>query len=298
MTLGQKLAAYRKLSGITQQQLGERLNISAQAISKWEKDMSEPALATLRSLAEFYNVSVDELLDLESGFSDFVTNVNEEKGEEKSEEQKENEEIVGFCKICGITVKRENLGAKSPMVLCNTCHEMEETRKKLIEETTRRKREIEQLQAENELKRKRKKARIHRALGMAVACIAATLFLILMIVNMASSFGFGKLFFTFVGTYAVFAFVDCLFYECFVTDVIGDWFCKTIQFPGLIFTFDIDGILWLIGMKILFWFLGALFAVVVGAIGIIIGFVCAPFVFPYVTVREHRKIINGTFDSE
>ena len=68
MTIGQKLAGYRKLSGMTQQQLGDYLNISAQAISKWEKDLSEPALATLRVLADLYKVSIDELLNLESGF--------------------------------------------------------------------------------------------------------------------------------------------------------------------------------------------------------------------------------------
>ena len=70
MTLGRKLAGYRKLAGFTQQQLGEHLNLSAQAISKWEKDLTEPDLATLRVLAELYKVTVDELLDLNSGFQD------------------------------------------------------------------------------------------------------------------------------------------------------------------------------------------------------------------------------------
>ena len=63
MTLGQKLAEYRRLSGMTQKQLGERLNISAQAISKWEKDLTEPALSTIRTLARLYEVTVDALLD-------------------------------------------------------------------------------------------------------------------------------------------------------------------------------------------------------------------------------------------
>ena len=68
MTLGKKLSGYRKIAGLTQQQLGDYLNLSAQAISKWEKDMTEPDLSTLRSLAELYQVSVDELIDLNSGF--------------------------------------------------------------------------------------------------------------------------------------------------------------------------------------------------------------------------------------
>lgn len=88
MTLGQKLAGYRKLSGMTQQQLGERLSISAQAISKWEKDLSEPALATMRKLARIYNVTVDELLNLESGFSEKAVPQNAIKTESNQKKQR------------------------------------------------------------------------------------------------------------------------------------------------------------------------------------------------------------------
>ena len=65
MTLGKKLSNHRKLAGITQQQLAEQLNLSAQAISKWENDMSEPDLTTLKALARLYNTTVDELLDVD-----------------------------------------------------------------------------------------------------------------------------------------------------------------------------------------------------------------------------------------
>jgi transcriptional regulator with XRE-family HTH domain len=64
MTLGKKLSGYRKLSGMTQQQLGDKLNLSPQAISKWENDLAEPDLTTLKTLAELYQVTVDKLLDL------------------------------------------------------------------------------------------------------------------------------------------------------------------------------------------------------------------------------------------
>ena len=64
MSLGQKLAAYRRENDLTQQQLGNRLNLSAQAVSKWENDLSEPDIATLKQLADIYEVSLDELLDL------------------------------------------------------------------------------------------------------------------------------------------------------------------------------------------------------------------------------------------
>ncbi len=63
MTLGKRLKFLRRRNYYTQQQLAQELNISAQAISKWENDLSEPDLATLRKIAELYNMSISELLE-------------------------------------------------------------------------------------------------------------------------------------------------------------------------------------------------------------------------------------------
>ena len=122
-----------------------------------------------------------------------------------------------------------------------------------------------------------------------IASIVATLFLAFMIACLATDFSVGMLAFTLIGTYVVFAFVWCLRYDCVVQDVVLEWTAKSIQWPGLIFTFDIDGCLWLIGMKLLFWFLGLLFGLVTGIIGGTIGLVCAPFVFPFLV----RKVKNA-----
>lgn len=64
MTLGKRLSQLRKKNYFTQQELGTKLNISAQAISKWENDLSEPDLATLRKLAKLYQISLSELVEL------------------------------------------------------------------------------------------------------------------------------------------------------------------------------------------------------------------------------------------
>ena len=63
MTLGKRLSQLRKKNYFTQQELGAKLNISAQAISKWENDLSEPDLSTLRKLAKLYNIKISELLE-------------------------------------------------------------------------------------------------------------------------------------------------------------------------------------------------------------------------------------------
>ena len=118
--------------------------------------------------------------------------------------------------------------------------------------------------------------------------------LAIMIAAMVSSFSVGLLVFTIIGTYAVFSLVFCLFYDTWVEDVVFEWTSKAFQAPGLIFTFDLDGCLWLIGMKLLFWLIGALFGLVCSAIGIAIAFVIAPFVFPYTLYHIRRSLKTGT----
>jgi len=61
-TLGKKISKYRKLKQMTQEDLAIKLNVSAQAVSKWENDLSIPDLPLLIELADIFNVSMDELL--------------------------------------------------------------------------------------------------------------------------------------------------------------------------------------------------------------------------------------------
>ena len=62
-TYGEKITKLRKANNLTQAELGEKLNVSAQAVSKWENDLSEPDIGALKKLSSLFNVSLDELLD-------------------------------------------------------------------------------------------------------------------------------------------------------------------------------------------------------------------------------------------
>ena len=64
-TFGQRLARLRKSLGLKQEDIAERVNISAQAVSKWENDLSAPDISALPILADILNISVDELLGRE-----------------------------------------------------------------------------------------------------------------------------------------------------------------------------------------------------------------------------------------
>ena len=62
MLLGEKLKKLRKDRGLSQEQLADQLNVSRQAISKWELGESIPDTENLILLSKFYGVSIDYLL--------------------------------------------------------------------------------------------------------------------------------------------------------------------------------------------------------------------------------------------
>ena len=62
MNIGKVISERRKLLGFTQQSLSQRLNVSAQAISKWENGTSYPDVTLLPQLAAILSISIDSLL--------------------------------------------------------------------------------------------------------------------------------------------------------------------------------------------------------------------------------------------
>lgn len=62
MTVGSKIKLLRINKQITQEQLADVLNISGQAVSKWESDTSSPDISMLPSLADYFGITIDELL--------------------------------------------------------------------------------------------------------------------------------------------------------------------------------------------------------------------------------------------
>lgn len=62
LTLGRRIAHFRKAQGFTQEVLAESLSVTAQAVSKWENDLSCPDIMTLPKLARYLEISIDTLL--------------------------------------------------------------------------------------------------------------------------------------------------------------------------------------------------------------------------------------------
>ncbi len=74
--IGKKISLLRKEQNMTQMELADRLNISYQAVSNWERGNSMPDISKLPDLAKIFEVSLDELLGEKSTLIDAVINDN------------------------------------------------------------------------------------------------------------------------------------------------------------------------------------------------------------------------------
>ena len=62
MSLGERIALARKQAGLSQEQLGEKLGVSRQAVSKWESSQTNPDVAYVAQMCRLLGVSSDWLL--------------------------------------------------------------------------------------------------------------------------------------------------------------------------------------------------------------------------------------------
>lgn len=82
-TLGKRIASLRKEKNLKQEDLAQMLNISPQAISKWENDLTCPDISILPELSKILNVSIDELLIGKKELNDVKLIPQEERKELK-----------------------------------------------------------------------------------------------------------------------------------------------------------------------------------------------------------------------
>lgn len=69
MSIGEKIQQFRKARGLSQEQLADSLNVSRQAVSKWETDQSSPDIENILAISRFFSITTDELLGNSSASS-------------------------------------------------------------------------------------------------------------------------------------------------------------------------------------------------------------------------------------
>lgn len=93
-TLGKRIVQNRKRLGLTQDQLAEKLGVTAQAVSKWENDQSCPDITMLPRLAEIFGISTDTLLGREESKVHHAEVVGENREKDGFHVQKGNWEFT------------------------------------------------------------------------------------------------------------------------------------------------------------------------------------------------------------
>ena len=95
MEFHEKLQELRKQKGMTQEELAERLYVSRTAISKWESGRGYPNIDSLKAIAAFFSITVDELLS-----TDEVLTIAEET--QTRREKQFCDLVFGLVDICAL----------------------------------------------------------------------------------------------------------------------------------------------------------------------------------------------------
>ncbi len=279
LTLGGKIVMLRKSRGLTQADVGALLNISYQAVSKWERDESRPDFETLSKIAQFFNVSVSYFekdgvaTQPQSGKEDVIV-----------------EDVIGICTVCGKALRKDDVGARAPRLLCKACAErtkrIQQQRVDAIKQQEAKKRKEEEqarIMRWDKIKRSRNK-------GLIWAAVITGIILFIGVISMIANTKDAGAIALGTGIAIIFAypFVSQLFWDGAVVEcaLAGG---KIIGTPGVIFTFDLDGFIFLIAMKILF----AVLRFIVWMLTIIICVVAAIFISPITFFPALHRVNSG-----
>lgn len=258
---GEKILSLRKNRNMTQAELGKELNISAQAVSKWEKGLSEPDIETSKHICKLFNITMDELVG--------ITDTEEKKSDLSENENKESEIqpkiIIGYCSKCKKPLYQQedyviddNSGGIQK-IYCKKCNY-----------------EREYSVAKNNFTEHCKKQKNGNIWGI----IAGSLVLIIvLLVGLFNKDYLTAFLYSTLGGIVVFTIVTQMFWGESVADCLM-FFVRSFKMPGLIFTLDIDGIIWFITVKLGLMILSAALSLAIFAIGLCITSVYSVFCYP------------------
>lgn len=271
--IGANIKKLRLQHGMTQKNLADKLFVSAQAVSRWENDEVEPSISTILELAKIFGVSADEILGFELE-DNTEKNSKEEYKEEKAEEaqpkQEREKQFLAVCEKCNSPIYESSKIVRTDgIVFCSDCHRKKEEREKA-----------------NTLYSAKKRRILSFVLGPIASVIS---FIILFSVWDSLITTESKVAGVFISI-SMFTFISCAILN---NNFVGYMFLKistwSIKAPGLIFTFDLDGCLWFIGMKILFAILGFLLGILMFIFALVFSCFLSVFVYPYAIVMNIKR---------
>ena len=273
---GKIIAQLRREHNMTQAELGAKLNVTYQAVSKWENDQSQPDFATMAQIAELFHVPLTIFLG----------------GEEKetavaAAAEESAEPVLGYCTVCGNAVRQDNVAQQRPVLICKDCVEADARRKE--EEARAAEQQKERQEQGRKLANKRTRNR-----GLIWGGVIALVVMILVAVFYAiggGTAGAGIVAVLITGIF-VYTFSSQMFWGGFIfeTCLFGG---KIIGTPGIIFSFDLDGFIFLIVMKVIFALLKLFIFLITFVFFAIVSILFSPFTFVPALIRVSRHGWGG-----
>lgn len=309
MTIGNNIKTFRTKKEMTQKDLADELHVTAQAVSRWENDDVEPSLDTLMKLTEVLGCTLDELF----GKGPTEAPAEETAPVEEAEAApvvvtervivEQAPPVLALCEKCNKPITRpEDIRRKTyshhsgggrhrhtthtSAIYCPDCYDR-------IQKEEREEQERRAAANLAQKKEKYRKRRIRAYVLPALICIIPLIFAITYFDMEETTAAIISLV-AMIPTYTFFA---CLFlHNNFVADLwIGIAVRGCVRFPALIFTFDLDGIAWLIGMKILFAVIGFLLGLLAEIAATVICAAISLFVYPFALAGNY-KLKDSEYD--
>ena len=273
---GKIIAQLRREHNMTQAELGAKLNVTYQAVSKWENDQSQPDFATMAQIAELFHVPLTIFLSGEENEAAVAAAAAESA-----------EPVLGYCTVCGNAVRQDNVAQQRPVLICKDCVEADARRKE--EEARAAEQQKERQEQGRKLANKRTRNR-----GLIWGGVIALVVMILVAVFYAiggGTAGAGIVAVLITGIF-IYTFVAQMFWGGFVfeTCLFGG---KIIGTPGVIFSFDLDGFIFLIVMKVIFALLKLFIFLITFVFFAIVSILLSPFTFVPALIRVSRHGWGG-----
>ena len=295
MTLGQKIKKLRMEKNLTQKELADQVYVTFQTVSKWEKDENEPDVATLRELSRLFDCSLDYLLkeDEEVKKAEIVESTPATEPTELVTKtiiihQKEKH----VCARCKKDIEDENDLEIDHVCVRNAGrgHSAEYRDDYYHKECLKLTQQEREAKAKEEKRLKGIRAKkLSFGWGIAGGIVAFSVMLgVFLAVPACKEIihpALAVLYSVLIG-YGIFAALYCIISGSYISDVFMEVAGWSIKMPGLIFTWDLDGIMWLIAMKILFLILGAMLTGLVLALAVSLSALLGSISFPFVLIHN------------
>ncbi len=277
MNNGEKIASLRKAKGMTQAELGTELNVTFQAVSKWERGESYPDFDTMSRLAKLFGVPLSYFENDEDGETAATAESAQEPAPVPAPKV-----MLGVCKECGKTVYEGEEATTEPALVCKKCVERKKVEaKRAAEEEDKRRKAAEQAKLD-ETHKIRNRGLIWSGAIIGVIILLGVVGLVKDPTNVGYTLGGMAIVLVFGYT-----FVAQLFWDGVIADItfFGG---KVVGMPGVIFDLDLDGIIFLIVVKILFAIIKFLIWLVTVIAAAVVAMIISPFTFPFALRKLNR----------